>query len=82
MTDETEMTLRIALGGEQLTVGQAADLLAVSSTTVKRMIYARELQAARIGGDWRIGADELIAYRTSRMNANPNGKDAHHGKQD
>lgn len=80
MTDETEMTLRIALGGEQLTVSQAADLLAVSSTTVKRMIYARELQAARIGGDWRIGADELIRYRTVRLNAVPGSKDADHGE--
>lgn len=80
MTEDTEAMTRSALGGAQLTVGQAAHLLAVSDTTVKRLIYARELQAARIGGDWRIGTDDLVEYRASRMNAIPNGKDANHGE--
>lgn len=76
MTEDMKETLRTALGGEQLTVGEAARLLSVSDTTVKRLIYARELQAARIGGDWRIGADELVRYRAARMNAAAGSKDA------
>lgn len=54
-----------------LTVSQAASRLNVSVMTVKRMIYRREVRAARIGKLWRIPVAEVVRLETPVVIAAP-----------
>jgi excisionase family DNA binding protein len=47
-----------------LRVREIADVLAVSTMTVYRLINAGELRAIRIGRAWRVPGAELDAYLT------------------
>ncbi len=49
-----------------LTSQQAADLLGVSRSTVKRLIDKNELAAERVGTCHRLRLDDVLAYRADR----------------
>lgn len=49
-----------------LTIGDAAALLRVSTRTVRRLVAAGELDAARVGRQVRLGQADLAAYLRRR----------------
>ena len=50
---------------EELTVPQAASYLNVSEETVRRNIRSKRLQALRMGTQWFIPRDVLLAFASS-----------------
>jgi excisionase family DNA binding protein len=45
-----------------LKLSRVAELLDLSSKSVRRMIESRELIAIRVGGQWRVDPRDLAAY--------------------
>jgi excisionase family DNA binding protein len=45
-----------------LTVEEVADILRVSTQTVRRLIDDKELKAYRVRGQWRIKREDLDEY--------------------
>lgn len=43
-------------------INEAKDLLGVSDETVRRMIQAKELDAVKVRGQWRIRRESLEKY--------------------
>ena len=50
-----------------LTIDEVAELCRVSGKTVRRWIEARELQAARLGNQWRIRAKDRDLFVRDRL---------------
>ena len=50
-----------------LTIEDVAGLLQVSTKTVRRWIDARELPAAKLGGQWRIHPDDAKHFFAERL---------------
>lgn len=48
-----------------LTVGELADMLAVSPTTVRRHIALGHVKAVRVGGVWRVPATEVDRIKSN-----------------
>lgn len=47
---------------EIITVKQLAEFLQVSEITIKRAMKANELQAFKVGRDWRVEKDSVIKW--------------------
>ena len=47
---------------------QAAELLAVSAVTIGRLIAKGDLEAHRVGKQWRISPEGFAAYLADHMN--------------
>jgi excisionase family DNA binding protein len=47
--------------GPFVSVPRAAEILGVSETTIRRLVYSHQLEAIRVGegGNWRISASRL-----------------------
>jgi excisionase family DNA binding protein len=45
-----------------LTVPEAAELLQVSTRTLLRMVWRKELPALKVGGQWRISESRLTEW--------------------
>lgn len=45
-----------------LTVPEAAELLQVSTRTLLRMVWRKELPAFKVGGQWRISESRLAEW--------------------
>lgn len=45
-----------------LTIIQVAERLSIHPVTVARLVRRGEIEAFRVGGQWRFDADELGAY--------------------
>ena len=54
-----------------LTPAAVADVLAVSSRTVRRMLDAGDLPALRVGKLWRVDPDRLAEWQRARETGNP-----------
>lgn len=54
-----------------LTPAAVADVLAVSSRTVRRMLDAGNLPGLRIGKLWRVDPDRLAEWQRARETGNP-----------
>lgn len=52
--------------GRLLTPAAVADVLAVSSRTVRRMLDAGELPGLRVGKLWRVDPDRLAEWQRAR----------------
>jgi excisionase family DNA binding protein len=50
-----------------LSIDDAADLLAVSTKSVRRWIATRELPAVQLGTHWRIRPQDLEAFIRDRL---------------
>jgi excisionase family DNA binding protein len=50
-----------------LTIENIAELHQVSAKTVRRWISARELPAAKLGGQWRIHPDDAKRFFVERL---------------
>ncbi len=50
-----------------LTIPEVAELLQVSTKTVRRMIASGDLPAHRLGRQWRIGPAELERFLRSKV---------------
>ena len=46
---------------EILTLQQAAEMLQISERTIQRMLKAREIPGAQVGGQWRFDREQLRA---------------------
>lgn len=62
-------SLRPQAGESSVTVPEAAQMLQVSSSYVRRLCRAEVLDARRDGRDWLINADSLAAYALARGQA-------------
>jgi excisionase family DNA binding protein len=49
-----------------LTLSNAAELLQVSTRTLKRMIQSQELPAFKVGGQWRVRESQLRQWIQAR----------------
>ena len=54
-----------------LTVGEVADYLRVSRSTVFRLLKRKELPAFKVGGDWRFNMEEIERWCAERENRTP-----------
>lgn len=63
----TVPTGALARSGPLLRVREVADMLAVSTMTVYRLINGGELRAIRVGRGWRVTEDELSAFLDRRV---------------
>ena len=45
-----------------LTIAEAAELLQVSTRTLKRLIHTKELPAKKVGHQWRINESQLTSW--------------------
>lgn len=51
---------------EALTTGEAADICGVHAETIRRAIRKGDLQAAKLGGEWRISRADLEEWYQSK----------------
>src|SRR5947199_10083484 len=51
-----------AVGGELLSLGEAARLLGISQRTVQRLLERGELKGTKVGRQWRFHRADLTAY--------------------
>jgi len=56
------------MGGEILTIPQAAEYLQVCDKTVRRLISNKQLPASKIGKSWRIKKSDIDDYLMETRN--------------
>jgi excisionase family DNA binding protein len=54
-----------------LTVGEVADYLHVSHSTIFRLLKRKELPAFKVGRDWRFDVKEIDRWRVERQIRTP-----------
>jgi excisionase family DNA binding protein len=54
-----------------MTVHDAADFLQVRESTVRALINDKRLRAVKIGKEWRITENDLLAFLNENANRNP-----------
>jgi excisionase family DNA binding protein len=72
-TGEPEDCIPISFRGgfmstKSFPVSETSRLLNTSDFTIRRLIKTKELRAVRIGGQWRIFEEDLVAYLNDREN--------------
>jgi excisionase family DNA binding protein len=54
-----------------VTVGEVADYLHVSHSTIFRLLKRKELPGFKVGGDWRFTMEEIDRWCAERQNRTP-----------
>ncbi len=54
-----------------LTVGEVANYLHVSRSTIRRLLMRNEIPAFRVGADWRFDVEQIDRWRFERQIGTP-----------
>ena len=57
------------MGDEYLTIDQVAELLKVSSKTIRRLVTRDEIPGFKVGGQWRFRREDIDAWAQDRSRA-------------
>lgn len=68
MEEKTRKDYIMTLQAPFYTIGEAAELLSCSWRTIKRRIESGDLKASKIGQQYRITKENLIAYIDATQN--------------